>query len=89
VSIDFVVCESGSWSEFFLVLFVNLFGLILLTVLFLLVFVMMFAVFFSMLVMFLAVFGDQFSCVRNLVDAVFGILTIFETEMMGVDDDFL
>merc|ERR1719154_1092192 len=47
---DFVVCESGAWSELFhwfargsnaislLVLFVNLFGLMLLTVLFLLVF---------------------------------------------------
>jgi len=46
------------------------------------------AVFFTVLVMF-AMFGDQFFCVRDFVDAIFGVLTVFESKVMRVDDDLL
>jgi len=43
----------------------------------------------SVLVMLLAMFGYQFLSIGYLVDAVLGILSVFETEVVGIDDDFL
>lgn len=58
------------------------------TVIIMSVIVMLAVLLLAVLVM-LAMLGNQCFSVRNLVDAVLGVLTVFEAEVMRVDDDLL